>query len=375
MFRGSASLSTSIFQRTQKHSSTGLAAPAAPGVLAKLFPLSGGRETRLLRTIERHNRTAIEERAYPDGKAIRNKRVERLNAKITNKLSDDDIMDYQQMIEEMIDEHNLEPTLIAAALAKSPTVTARLNVKDPSPQNRKRRERPERRDRLDGRDRSERGDRRDRFDRDERRGRRERFDRDERRERGAERGNNHKNHVFDEADERFDRRDGPRRERGGGSQDHYRPAVGHHDGVKPGMIVGAIANEMGISGQDIGHIRIHDGHSTVALPTGMSPPEQKKLQGIWVAQRQLDAQKLDGVPEEPAYGGRGSGRKPHLQKQTTRWLRRWQKTWQPQQLQATRPLLKTTLSHYHGEQGGHSIQKKSCGFFYFHTHTKKPCLT
>ena len=78
------------------------------------------------------------------------------------------------------------------------------------------------------------------------------------------------------------------------------------------MIVGAIANEMGISGQDIGHIRIHDSYSTVALPTGMTPPEQKKLQTIWVAQRQLDAQKLDGAPvEEPGFGGgRSGGRKP-----------------------------------------------------------------
>ena len=38
-----------------------------------------------------------------------------------------------------------------------------------------------------------------------------------------------------------------------------------------GQIVGAIANELGINGRDIGSIRIHDHYTTVALPGGMPP--------------------------------------------------------------------------------------------------------
>ena len=43
------------------------------GRTGKAISFVSGREMRLLRTIERHNRTTIEERSYPDGKAIRAK--------------------------------------------------------------------------------------------------------------------------------------------------------------------------------------------------------------------------------------------------------------------------------------------------------------
>lgn len=54
--------------------------------------------------------------------------------------------------------------------------------------------------------------------------------------------------------------------------DCYRIAIGHNDAVKPGHIVGAIANEGGIEGQYIGPINIFDGHTEVFLPKGM--PEE-----------------------------------------------------------------------------------------------------
>ncbi len=49
----------------------------------------------------------------------------------------------------------------------------------------------------------------------------------------------------------------------------YRLAVGYADNVKPGNIVGAIANEAGIEGQHIGPINIFDKHTEVFLPKGM----------------------------------------------------------------------------------------------------------
>ncbi len=51
--------------------------------------------------------------------------------------------------------------------------------------------------------------------------------------------------------------------------DRYRVECGHVHGVMPGNIVGAIANEAGLRGSDIGHIEIFDDYSTVDLPTGM----------------------------------------------------------------------------------------------------------
>jgi ATP-dependent RNA helicase DeaD len=49
----------------------------------------------------------------------------------------------------------------------------------------------------------------------------------------------------------------------------YRIQVGRRDGVQPGNIVGAVANEAGIDGEYIGAIQIHDAFSTVDLPEGM----------------------------------------------------------------------------------------------------------
>ena len=46
----------------------------------------------------------------------------------------------------------------------------------------------------------------------------------------------------------------------------YRIEVGHAHGVLPGNIVGAIANEAGIEGRNIGHIDIREDHSYVDLP-------------------------------------------------------------------------------------------------------------
>lgn len=49
----------------------------------------------------------------------------------------------------------------------------------------------------------------------------------------------------------------------------YRIAVGHVHGVKPGNIVGAIANESGLSSEHIGGIEIEAEYSLVDLPVGM----------------------------------------------------------------------------------------------------------
>jgi ATP-dependent RNA helicase DeaD len=51
--------------------------------------------------------------------------------------------------------------------------------------------------------------------------------------------------------------------------ERYRIEVGHVHGVKPGNIVGAIANESGLDGQHIGQIEIEAEYSLVDLPVGM----------------------------------------------------------------------------------------------------------
>ena len=60
----------------------------------------------------------------------------------------------------------------------------------------------------------------------------------------------------------------PIREAEGGAE-RYRIEVGHAHGVKPGNIVGAIANESGLDGEHIGSIEIEAEYSLVDLPAGM----------------------------------------------------------------------------------------------------------
>ena len=49
----------------------------------------------------------------------------------------------------------------------------------------------------------------------------------------------------------------------------YRIAVGKRHKVEPRQIVGAIANEGGLSRQDFGHIDIRGDHSLVELPADL----------------------------------------------------------------------------------------------------------
>ena len=67
----------------------------------------------------------------------------------------------------------------------------------------------------------------------------------------------------------------------------YRLAVGRTHGVKPGNIVGAIANEANIDAKYIGHIEIQAQHSFVDLPRDMPEDTLRDLQKTWVCGQQL----------------------------------------------------------------------------------------
>ena len=71
------------------------------------------------------------------------------------------------------------------------------------------------------------------------------------------------------------------------SQALYRIEVGHTHGVKPGNIVGAIANEGGIASRFITGLKIHAEHSTVYLPETMPKEVVNHLHKAWVCGRQL----------------------------------------------------------------------------------------
>ncbi len=69
--------------------------------------------------------------------------------------------------------------------------------------------------------------------------------------------------------------------------ERFRIEVGHRDGVRPGNIVGAVANEAGLDSSYIGHIAIYNDFSTIDLPEGMPREIFQILKKTWVAGRQL----------------------------------------------------------------------------------------
>ena len=70
--------------------------------------------------------------------------------------------------------------------------------------------------------------------------------------------------------------------------ERFRIAVGHSHGVKPGNIVGAIANEAELDAEHIGRIEIYEDHSTVDLPEGMPKELYRHLKGVWVSGQRLN---------------------------------------------------------------------------------------
>jgi ATP-dependent RNA helicase DeaD len=67
----------------------------------------------------------------------------------------------------------------------------------------------------------------------------------------------------------------------------FRLEIGLVHGVKPGNIVGAIANEAGLDGAHIGRVDIRDDHTLVDLPEGMPKQIFKDLQKVKVLGREL----------------------------------------------------------------------------------------
>ncbi|HEY5800674.1 MAG TPA: DbpA RNA binding domain-containing protein, partial [Burkholderiaceae bacterium] len=78
----------------------------------------------------------------------------------------------------------------------------------------------------------------------------------------------------------------------------FRIAVGHNHGVKPGNIVGAIANEIGMDGKLIGRIEIYDDYTLLDLPNDIPQDLFDHLKSVRVAgqQLQIEADNGSGAP-------------------------------------------------------------------------------
>ena len=71
------------------------------------------------------------------------------------------------------------------------------------------------------------------------------------------------------------------------NMERFRVAVGHRDRVKPGNLVGAIANETGLKGKMIGRIQIFETYTLIDLPKGMPENIFMDLKKLRVMNREL----------------------------------------------------------------------------------------
>jgi len=113
-----------------------------------------------------------------------------------------------------------------------------------------------------------------------------------------------------------------------GALARYRIEIGKNQGVLPKEIVGAIANEGGIDGKQIGQINLFDDFSTVELPADLPADVMDVLRRIRVRQFALKARITepgeypDTRPPRPAgparakkeWGGKPDGKKPEWKK-------------------------------------------------------------
>ncbi len=216
------------------------------------------REKRMLGAIERATRQRIKEMRLPTHQDIAERRVEQFKELVMNTLEQEELSYYRQLVQQISKEQSLSPTDVAAALTF-------LAQKDRPliPEVRPLTAAGDGGERSTGR-KFERGDRRERVDRD----------------RGL-----------------------------GDDGTLYRIEVGRNDGVSPKDIVGAIANEAGIPGKSIGHIKLYDDFSTVGLPADLPAQSLKRLERTWIMGKPIKIRPWLGSPPGPHRGDRSGKRK------------------------------------------------------------------
>ena len=223
------------------------------------------RERGMLKAIERATRQPVEQLSLPTIKVVNEVRITRFKEQIGQTLAAGGLEVFRSLIEDYEREQNVPALDIAAALAKlfrgdEPLL---LEKQDREPKVAEWKERDERPARAP----------------------RESFG-DERAPRAGREGFAKKERV-------------PRDPEPGMAT--YRIEVGHFHGVKPGNIVGAIANEGGIPSKSIGRIEIYDDFSTLDMPADLSQDLVEHLKKVWVAGQQIQITR-DGepVPEKKA---------------------------------------------------------------------------
>jgi ATP-dependent RNA helicase DeaD len=245
------------------------------------------REQRMLSAIEKATRQKIERLELPSTEMVNNKRIADFKQSISDTLAAGELDFMQSLLEQYQQEHDIPAIEIAAALAKLSIGDRQLLMKPDS-------DKPTR-----GKTAVEQRKQKSTLPR-------------QRKERGT-----HVQHSAQNTPPRKEPR--PRKEPGEPAQrkpvthpargmERFRIEVGSRHEVKPGNIVGAIANEAGLDGQHIGHIEIHAEYSLVDLPKGMPKEVFQDLRKTRVCGQPLKISRQEQTVKKQAAGNRAKKR-------------------------------------------------------------------
>jgi len=210
------------------------------------------REKRMLQAIERATRQEIDLMQLPSTDMVNNRRIEKFKQRISDTLADEDLSLFKDLVAQYQQENKVDTLDIAAALAKQVQGRAPflLSGKSESAPARA-------------------------FERDDSSSQ-ERPRRDKSRA-SAEEGRKPRREPFDTREQPLE-----------AGMDRFRIEVGHNHKVKPGNIVGAIANEADIDSKYIGRINIFDDYSLIDLPENMPKELLNALKPVRVAGQRLN---------------------------------------------------------------------------------------
>ncbi len=262
------------------------------------------RERNMLRAIERATRQVIEPMNLPTVDAVNALRIAKFKQRVTETVAKGDAMVFRPVLEQLEAETGLPLIDIAAALVSLSQGTTPLLLtgkseppaqayapgeeRPPRPARREdspqRAQAPERSIAAERAPKPERPRTRDAAPSIEKPG-------------ASEKTRGFENIADAAADSAAPRK--PRAQSAGSLMETFRIEVGSVHGIKPGNIVGAIANEAGIEGVHIGRVDIREDHSFVDLPEGMPKQIFKDLQKVRVVGRELRISRVSEKPPKP----------------------------------------------------------------------------
>lgn len=234
------------------------------GRTGKAILLVRTNQIRMLRTIERVTKSRMEEIQLPNRDLVAASRLNRLGEELAAQKEQTNVDAFVELVEKLQESIEVDAATLAAMLLQRQQGNRPLFYNGPDPMIAAIEREKQRRDR-----------RRD--------------------DRGGERG------------ERGERRE--RRSYNNADWDTYQLQVGREQGVQVKDIVGAIANELGLSKEFIGAIKLAPEHTYVQLPKKMTAEVSAQLKKLRIRQNDVKAVVVEGEVLREHRGGNGGGRR------------------------------------------------------------------